>query len=957
MLKSIKYIIGILVYLFFSQSIIIYGQSTNQSEMYEEPYWTEENYIPPVPISTEVRGHFNLTSFKQFGEVWSPDQLGTCTSSTIGSSGCAMTCVTMIMDGTGIEIDPGILNEWLTNNSGYSGGCNIIWNSVSNYPGSTINYNQHSVYTLDIVRAEIDGGNPVIAWVNGNSHFVLIKGYDNDGANEEDFYVYDPGTTPTPTNWADYSGNCEQLRLYNVGINIPAADFSVDNTNIVAGQSINFTDESVNNPTVWYWTFEGGVPSTSQDQNPVVIYNTPGEYSVSLMALNINGRDVELKQSYITVTEPPAPISAFSADNTTIATGQSITFADESTNNPTSWQWTFEGCTPATSTEQNPTVTYNTPGVFDVSLTSENDYESNTETKTDYVTVGSPSGANFTYTVESVTKTVNFTDASSNNPTNWQWNFGDGSTSTSPNPSHDYSSYGTYEVTLEVANDFGSSSVEQTVQVSPNDVEISGRIYKFGTYNQITLSGASIYFNGDTSEDGNYSTTSGYQGYYSMDLPYEWSGTIVVVYPGYAMLVSQGIPIDNITEEATVDIQMKEIQMEIVPDQIYGSYYNFTVVNAPIGATDYNWSFFNSNGFDLEYSIYSYSTDEFLPCHEIATYTYVVSVNVNVLGEDYFASVEVPVYPCPTLTPGIFYDNDCSVYPLGSWVSFQDISSPFTGVHRLKVWYEDGTLEYWDKKNCSGLSNPPCHHYENKIYTGNCHKFKHLFSSPGQYSASIRAVNNAGYESDEYWFGFSIVDCNETSTYLPSSFYSNYGNVYKYYSGRYTLSSFPSTFNNQNTQVNACDEIILEGDVTIEPTGVNETVLQINPCLKNNNTDDCFSAEYMSMQQQEDSDYLDELLYRRQYENEQENNAQLYINSINIYPNPNNGAFTVSSNSHLIVSMKLINAQGMLLETYNNINKPQHFFSIDKYAPGIYYLEVETENTVEILKISYTLTK
>ena len=53
---------------------------------------------------------------------------------------------------------------------------------------------------------------------------------------------------------------------------------------------------------------------------------------------------------------------------------------------------------------------------------------------------------------------VNFTDTSSNNPTSWSWTFGDGGPSTAQNPSHQYTSAGTYTVSLTAANAYGSSS-------------------------------------------------------------------------------------------------------------------------------------------------------------------------------------------------------------------------------------------------------------------------------------------------------------------------------------------------------------------------------------------------------------------------------------------------------------------------------------------------------------------
>lgn len=68
---------------------------------------------------------------------------------------------------------------------------------------------------------------------------------------------------------------------------------------------------------------------------------------------------------------------------------EAVTFTDTSTGDPTSWSWSFPGGTPATSTAQNPVITYAAKGTYSVSLTASNSSTSNQETKTNYITVGS----------------------------------------------------------------------------------------------------------------------------------------------------------------------------------------------------------------------------------------------------------------------------------------------------------------------------------------------------------------------------------------------------------------------------------------------------------------------------------------------------------------------------------------------------------------------------------------
>ncbi|GEQ84541.1 hypothetical protein ULMS_00490 [Patiriisocius marinistellae] len=82
------------------------------------------------------------------------------------------------------------------------------------------------------------------------------------------------------------------------------------------------------------------------------------------------------------------PIADFQASVTETAPGTAITFSDLSQNNPASWQWTFEGGIPATSTEQSPTVAYLDEGIFNASLVVTNIAgESEMELKDDYILV------------------------------------------------------------------------------------------------------------------------------------------------------------------------------------------------------------------------------------------------------------------------------------------------------------------------------------------------------------------------------------------------------------------------------------------------------------------------------------------------------------------------------------------------------------------------------------------
>lgn len=169
----------------------------------------------------------------------------------------------------------------------------------------------------------------------------------------------------------------------------PTAAFSGSPTTLCAGGNVTFTDLSTNNPTNWNWVFTGGVPATSIVQNPVVNYPTSGIYAVTLTVSNSAGTNTVTYTNYITVNVCSSPVVNFTGWPTTVCTGSSVSFADLSTNSPTSWSWTFTGGTPAASVAQNPVITYNVAGTYNVTLAATNAFGTGNLTKTAYIDVQS----------------------------------------------------------------------------------------------------------------------------------------------------------------------------------------------------------------------------------------------------------------------------------------------------------------------------------------------------------------------------------------------------------------------------------------------------------------------------------------------------------------------------------------------------------------------------------------
>ena len=155
--------------------------------------------------------------------------------------------------------------------------------------------------------------------------------------------------------------------------------------NIKEGESVHFMDMSTGNPTTWSWTFEGGTPATSNEQNPVVTYDKAGSYAVTLTVGNGSTTATTTREAYVNVSGE-APVAYIGLPDGAylspwvmmfVPTNVPLTFKDASTGNPTQWSWTFQGTDVTSSTEQNPTVTYTQEGSYGIKLEVANDLGSN----------------------------------------------------------------------------------------------------------------------------------------------------------------------------------------------------------------------------------------------------------------------------------------------------------------------------------------------------------------------------------------------------------------------------------------------------------------------------------------------------------------------------------------------------------------------------------------------------
>jgi len=244
----------------------------------------------------------------------------------------------------------------------------------------------------------------------------------------------------------------------------PIAAFSMSTTSGQAPLNVRFINQSAGNITEFVWNFGDG--TTSREVHPIHTYNSPGLYTVTLTAIGPGGTSNVSSQVNVTSANPP--VAAFSANPTSGPAPLTVQFTNQSVGQVSSYLWYFGDGT--TSTEINPRHTFSNVGTYNVILQVVGPGGSSTATR--QITVVNPQipapRAAFTLNPASglAPLTVQFTNQSTGNITNYIWNFGDGTLSTDVNPSHQYLLPGTYVVTLLASGPGGLGTAQATVVVN-----------------------------------------------------------------------------------------------------------------------------------------------------------------------------------------------------------------------------------------------------------------------------------------------------------------------------------------------------------------------------------------------------------------------------------------------------------------------------------------------------------
>ena len=295
--------------------------------------------------------------------------------------------------------------------------------------------------------------------------------------------------------------------------------------------TVNFTNTSTG-ATSYDWDFGNSTP-ISHVTNPGTTYYGQGTYTVTLTAHNGSATAT----ATMVVTVYPLPTVSFTANDTTVCPGTTVTFSSSSvggTPGPMTYAWSFgDG---GSGSGSNPTHTYYPPaGYYSVVLSVTNSQGCNASlTKPNYIQVLNPPVPSFTATswyICTLPGSTTFTSTSTGTgPLSYYWQFGNGNTSTSPTPPPQ--SYtpppGNKMITLRVTDANGCSD-STTAYITAGGPTASFTSPAAGCLNsQITFLNTSTNHGSHTWDFGDFSTSTDSTGTHKYTFPGTYTVTLTI---------------------------------------------------------------------------------------------------------------------------------------------------------------------------------------------------------------------------------------------------------------------------------------------------------------------------------------------------------------------------------------------------------------------------------------------
>lgn len=195
------------------------------------------------------------------------------------------------------------------------------------------------------------------------------------------------------------------------------------------------------------------------------------------------GNNVYLDNVNVSYTTAAVPVAGFTS-TATKCSGSVITFSDQSTNTPTSWNWSFPGGSPSTSTVQNPSITYTASGNYTVTLISANGTGTSTPVSQTVTVNATPIVAVSNATICAGTST----NVVATGATTYSWNTGATTSSITVTPTIT-SNYTVTGTTLGCVN---TKTVSVTINTTPT-VAVNNATVCSGISAVLSATGATTY--------------------------------------------------------------------------------------------------------------------------------------------------------------------------------------------------------------------------------------------------------------------------------------------------------------------------------------------------------------------------------------------------------------------------------------------------------------------------------
>ncbi len=265
--------------------------------------------------------------------------------------------------------------------------------------------------------------------------------------------VYNKNGKYNVTLIATSNQGCMDSVKREVDIGKANTDFIIP-TKLCPKTPVQFLNNSSPRPIKALWQFSNGTTDTFR--NGSTVFATAGTYIVTLINTYTACTDTLKK----TVTVLPNPVVDFKASDTgRCQTPFSVNFTPSG---GVSYIWDF-GDSTATSTQTNPTHTYNKGGDFDVTLIAANSNGCNdTLVKKAYIKIRKPVIKFPNLPAEGcIPHAITFSSniSSADSVISYKWEFGDGNSSTEKSPNYIYTKSGKYDVTLTVTTSTGCTEM------------------------------------------------------------------------------------------------------------------------------------------------------------------------------------------------------------------------------------------------------------------------------------------------------------------------------------------------------------------------------------------------------------------------------------------------------------------------------------------------------------------